>query len=619
MLKENKQNIINVIEGKPLYKVAKIEDLKNMINYCRTRYSDNIAFRFRKTPDSEIEYKTYNQFARDINSFGSALIKMGFKDNRIAIIGENRYEWIVSYLAAVNGAGIAIPLDRMLPPNEIEAMLERADADVIVYSDDFQSVMEDISRRNKKLKAYICMNQSSEEQLNKTGFHSFYEILKYGEDLINNGFNEYINLKINPLSMRILLFTSGTSSQSKAVMLCHKNICADIMGLGGIVYCKPGESVLSILPLHHTFENTVGLLFPLYLGMTISICDGLKYINKNLDEYKPDLLVGVPLIYDKFKNRMINELKKRKLYRKVKLLMKLFNILSYLGLDFRRKIFRQLLEPLGGRLRVIVTGGAAMDPDTAQWFENIGVKVYQGYGLTETSPVVAGGNDRRRKKGTCGEPLPGVKIGIAVNDKKGPGEIVVKGDTVMLGYWNNEEATREAIRDGWFYTGDLGYIDKKGLLHVTGRAKSMIVLKNGKKVFPEELENYINQLGFVKESLVWGEITKKGTVEICTKIILDKDKISSMVKSPDDEKGIRKLLDQAIKDINKLVPVYKAIRYYVFGYEELIKTTSMKIKRYVETAQIREILNNMATNIKDLAGKNIDKLKEMMAKGIQEY
>ncbi|NMA65387.1 MAG: long-chain fatty acid--CoA ligase, partial [Clostridiaceae bacterium] len=246
-------------------------------------------------------------------------------------------------------------------------------------------------------------------------------------------------------------------------------------------------------------------------------------------------------------------------------------------------------------------------------------KVYQGYGLTETSPVVAGGNDRRRKKGTCGEPLPGVKVGIASNNGKGPGEIVVKGDTVMLGYWKNEAATREVLRDGWFYTGDLGYIDKKGLVHVTGRVKSMIVLKNGKKVFPEELETHINKLGFVKESLVWGEKTSKGIVEICTKIVLDKDRIVSMIKSPDDEKGIKKLLDQAIKDINKLVPVYKTIRYYVFGYEELIKTTSMKIKRYVETAQIRELLNKMATNIKDAAGKNIDKLKEMMAKGVEEY
>ena len=615
---ENKQNITNVIEGKPFYNAAKITDLKDMISYCRQRYSDNIAFRFRRIPDSEIETRTYSQLASDIDSFGSALVRMGLKDSRIAIIGENRYEWVVAYLAAVNGAGIAIPLDRMLPPNEIEAMLERSEADVIVYSDAFHGIMEDISGRNKKLKAYICMNESSQEQLNRSGFHSFCKLLKHGETLINEGFNEYTDLEIDPLAMRILLFTSGTSSSSKAVMLCHKNICADIMGLGGIVYCEPGESVLSILPLHHTFENTAGLLFPLYLGMTISICDGLKYLNKNLVEYKPDLLVGVPLIYDKFKSRMINELKKRKMYGKVKFMMRLFNFLSLFGIDFRRKVFSKLLEPLGGRIRVIVTGGAAMDPDTAQWFESIGIKVYQGYGLTETSPVVAGGNDRRRKKGTCGEPLPGVKIGIATDGKKGPGEIVVQGENVMLGYWQNEEATREAIRDGWFYTGDLGFIDKKGFLHVTGRAKSMIVLKNGKKVFPEELETYINKLGFVKESIVWGEVTNKG-VEICTKIILDKEKISSMGKSPDDERGIRKLLDQAIKDINKLVPVYKAIRYYVFGYEELIKTTSMKIKRYVETAQIRELINNMATSIKDLAGKNIDKLKEMMAKGIQEY
>ncbi|NMA66566.1 MAG: AMP-binding protein, partial [Clostridiaceae bacterium] len=351
------KQIINVIEGKPLYKAAKISDLKDMINYCRLHYSDNVAFQFRRLPNSEVEYKTYDQFASDINSFGSALIKMGLKNSRIAIIGENRYEWVVAYLAAVNGAGIAIPLDRMLPPNEIESMLERAEADVIIYSSDFHSVMEDISTRNKKLSTYICMNEETEDQLKLHNFYSFYELLKQGEKLVNHGFTEYTSINIDPMSMRILLFTSGTSASSKAVMLCHKNICADIMGLGGLVYCNPGESVLSILPLHHTFENTVGLLFPLYLGMTISICDGLKYINKNLVEYKPDLLVGVPLIYDKFKSRMINELKKKKLYKKVRALMTFFNGLSYLGLDFRRKVFNKLLEPLGGRLRVIVTGG----------------------------------------------------------------------------------------------------------------------------------------------------------------------------------------------------------------------------------------------------------------------
>ena len=608
--------LINITDRKPLYQAPVIESLKDMLEKCEAHYGAQIAFNYRSDPQKPKESKTYSQFLHDVNSLGSALLNLGISDKRIAIIGENRYEWIVSYLATVNGVGIAVPLDRMLPANEIEPMLERGEVDVLVYSRSFQSEVEAIASRNTRLKALICMNPQRDEDVDRPGFYSFYELLCQGDDLLKSGFDAYINAKIDPQALRILLFTSGTSSTSKAVMLNHSNICADIMALGGVVKFNPGESILSVLPLHHTFENTTGLLFPLYLGMTISISDGLKYLSKNLAEYMPVILVGVPLIFDKFKGRMVDELKKKGLLKKVKLLMGFTNALRYTGLDLRRKLYKQLLDALGGKLRVIVTGGAAMDPQTAKWYENIGVKVYQGYGLTETSPVVAGGNDRTRKIGTCGEPLPGITVAIANPDKNGSGELVVKAKTVMMGYWKNEEATKEVIQDGWFRTGDLGCINKRGLIQVTGRVKSMIVLKNGKKVFPEELECHINKLDYVKESLVWGEATADGTVDICAKIILDKEQIASIFASPDNEDEIKKLLDTAIKDINKLMPVYKAIRYYVYGYDELIKTTTLKVKRYVEADQMRHLLSQLTTTIKSAAGKNIDNLKEMLTKRI---
>jgi long-chain acyl-CoA synthetase len=610
--------LVNIVEGKPLYRAMEINSLKDMLNKCRVKYGDKIAFKYRHEPKDETVCKTYSEFFDDVNALGSALVKLGLKNSRVAIIGENRYEWVVSYLAAVNGVGIAIPLDRLLPPNEIESLLERGEVDVLVYSNAFSDDIKAIAQRNSRLKALICMNASPEEN-EDSRFHAFYQLLEQGQQLLKDHYAEYTSIEVDPTGMSVLLFTSGTSSSSKAVMLSHSNICADIMSLGGVVRFEPGESVMSILPMHHTFENTAGLLFPLYLGMTVSISDGLKYINKNLTEYQPHCLVGVPLIFDKFKNRIMEEVKKKGLDKKVQALMKTANAIAHLGIDLRRKIFKKLLEPLGGKLRVIVTGGAAMEPKTAKWFENIGIRVYQGYGLTETAPVVAGGCDRVRKIGTCGQPLPGVKLAIANPSPDGTGEIVVQGKNVMLGYWKNEEATAEALRGGWFHTGDLGKIDRKGLLHVTGRVKSMIVLKNGKKVFPEELESHINELQFVKESLVWGEATADGNVEICSKIVLDKEKILAMVPSPDDESSIRKLLDKAIKDINKLMPVYKTIRYYVFGYEELIKTTSMKVKRYVELDQIRKTLNELAMNIKIITGRNIDKLREMLAKGVESY
>lgn len=612
-------NIVNITEGKAYYTVPKINTLKEMLKMCADKYSSNIAFKFRNEPRLPTITKTFLEFYDDVNAFGSSLTELGLKNSRIAIIGENRYEWVVSYLGTINGVGVAVPLDRMLPPNEIELMLERGEVDVLVYSESFQQTVENISKNNTNLKALICMNPKNTDFIDDSKFFSFESLLNKGKELIENGYEEYINTDPDPDVLSVLLFTSGTSASSKAVMLSHKNICSDIMSLGGVVHFKPGDSVLSILPLHHTFENTTGLLFPLFLGMTVSICDGLKYLSKNLTEYKPDCLIGVPLIFDKFKGKILDEIKKKDMEKKINTLMGILNFLSYLGIDLRRKIFKKLLEPFGGKIRVIVTGGAAMEDDTTKFYESIGVKVYQGYGLTETSPVVAGGNDYIRKTGTCGNPLPGVKIAIANPDSSGSGELVVKGSNVMLGYWKNEEATKEAIVDGWFHTGDLGRIDKKGLIKVTGRVKSMIVLNNGKKVFPEELENHINKVPYVKESLVWGETTKDGTVEICAKIVLDKENITEVVKCPEDENAIKKLLDSAVKEINKLMPVYKTIRYYVFGYEELIKTTTMKIKRYVETDQIRMLFNNMATTIKNTAGKNIDKLKEMFAKGVENY
>jgi len=615
----NTLQLIKITEGKSYYDVPKINTLKEMLKMCTDRYFSNIAFKFRNKPRTATITKTYSEFSYDVNAFGSSLIKLGLKNSRIAIIGENRYEWIVSYLATTNGVGVAVPLDKMLPPNEIELMLERGEVDVLVYSQSFQQIAENISEKNTNLKALICMNPEDTDYFVNSRFFSFEYLLDKGKELLEAGYSDYIDTDPDPDVLSVLLFTSGTSASSKAVMLSHKNICSDIMSLGGVVHFKPGDSVLSILPLHHTFENTTGLLFPLFLGMTISISDGLKYLSGNLAEYKPDCLIGVPLIFDKFKGKILDEIKKKGLEKKIKALMKIINFLSYMGIDLKRKVFKKLLAPFGGKLRVIVTGGAAMESSTIKFYENIGVKVYQGYGLTETSPVVAGGNDFVRKTGTCGNPLPGVKIAIANPDSSGSGELVIKGNNVMLGYWKNEEATKEAIVDGWFHTGDLGRIDKRGLITVTGRVKSMIVLNNGKKVFPEELENYINKVPYVKESMVWGETTREGTVELCAKIVLDKENITEIIKSPDDENAIKKLLDSAVKEINKLMPVYKTIRYYVYSYEELIKTTTMKIKRYVETDKMRALLKNMATSIKNAAGKNIDKLQEMFAKRAENY
>lgn len=611
----NTLNLTNITTGKAYYQVQPIKTLKEMLQMLKEKYPDGVAFKYRNDPRSDIISKTFPEFANDVNALGSALSELGLMGSNIAILGENRYEWVVSYLAATNGLGVAVPLDKMLPPNELEGMLERGEVDALVYSNSYKETIEALDKDKINLKALINMNPSSSKEKDlEENAYSIPALIEQGKQLLESGYTEYLDAVIDPEALSVLIFTSGTSASSKAVMLSHKNICSDIMALGGGVRFEPGNTVVSILPLSHTFENTTGLLFPLYLGLTVCISDGLRYFPNNLKEYKPICLIGVPLVFDKFKSKILDEIKKKGMEKKAKALMKIANFLSRIGIDLRRKLFKKLLEPFGGDLKVIVTGGAAMEIETIKFYESIGVKVYQGYGLTETAPVVAGGSDFVRKTGTCGNPLTNIKIAIANADANGCGELVIKGDNVMLGYWKDPEATNEAIVDGWFRTGDLGHIDRRGLIKVTGRLKSMIVLNNGKKVFPEEVENHINKIPYVKESLVWGEALNDGNVEICAKIVLDKETIAEAVKCPEDENAVRKFLDNAIKEVNKLMPVYKTIRYYVFGYEELIKTTSMKIKRYVETDQIRILFNNLTTSIKNVTGRNIDRLKELLPK-----
>lgn len=605
MTDQIKLHKIKTIE--PYYQVRPITDLKDMIQQSAELFGERTAFRFRHTPQSQVISKTYREALDDINAFGSALIKIVPDRPKIAIIGENRYEWIIAFLAVVNGAGIAVPIDRMLPPSELRRVLERGEVDAVIYSEQFHETVMAFARGNDRIKACICMNPGDGISAGDQGrYYSFHELVQKGYELTGKGDTSYTGIKPDNKTMCVLLFTSGTSADSKAVMLSHENLCADIMGIGGVVHIEPGESVLSILPLHHTFENTAGLLYPLYCGMTVAISDGLKYLSRNMTEHRPDVLVGVPLIFDKFRKKVVQEISKQKKTFMFGLLKGVSGALRFAGLDMRRIMFKKLLEPFGGNLRAIITGGAAMEPDLARWYDSIGIHVHQGYGLTETSPVVAGCNDRVRKPGTCGEPLPGVSVAIANPDLKGIGEIVVKGKTVMLGYWNDPEATRNCMTDGWFHTGDLGRIDRRGLLHVTGRLKSMIVLKNGKKVFPEELEFLLNKQPCVKESFVWGETLDGGEVEVCAKIVLDPENMPCDLY---DNQAIRNILDQAIREINKQVPAYKAIRYYVYGYKELVKTTTLKIKRYVETNRIHKALESLAISIKNVCGKNFDALE----------
>jgi len=603
--------VTHIHVGKPMYPVREYKTLKDMLLDSAKRYRTFPAYRYRNSPQSEINEKMFPEVIDDMNALGSALVSRGLKGKKIAMIGENRYEWVLSYLASINGIGVTIPLDRMLPENEIETMLIRAEVDVLFYSDSFSKIIENFAQKHPNVLLFVKMNEDSENMTNKPLDYRFVllnNLLIEGRILLRNGYSEYTDTVIDSEALQVLLFTSGTSSTSKAVMLSHRNLVADVRALAGIFNAEHGEPILSVLPLHHTFENTCTLLFGMYHGMTVAFSDGLKYLSKNMTEHKPAVLVGVPLLFEKFRARAMEEVKKAGREKKMKFALKLTKILGIAKIDIRKKLFSKIHDSFGGRLRVIIAGGAPMNASITKWYESIGIKIYQGYGLTETAPVIAGCNDRVRQPGTCGQPLPGVEMGIENADITGTGEIVVKGPMVMQGYWNDEDSTREVMRDGWFHTGDLGRFNRKGLLQITGRSKSVIVLQNGKNVFPEELEALLVGIAYVKESLVWGEMNDKGVTEVCARVVIDRESISDSIRN--DDTMIGRILAADIKDINSSLSSYKTIRHFVFGDQELAKTTTLKVKRYIEINELHTMLTTMSLNFVVIAGKNIDRFKE---------
>ena len=506
-----------------LYDADKINDFRELVKRYSDKYSDEIAFEYKENPSSESHIKiTYSQFASDIKSLGTALINTGLSKKKVAIISPNRYEWCVSYLAITTSDMVVVPLDRALPDNEIEDLIVRSKAQAVIFDKKYTEVFSKLAKEKKSnLSQYICMDNIDE-------FTTYSSLIQKGHSLLVNGDTKYDNVVIDNKKMSIMLFTSGTTSISKAVALSQSNICEDIYALAQMTDIRKDDTFLSFLPLHHTFESTCTFLYGTFSGITVAFCDGLKYVQKNLAEFKVTGFVCVPLMleimYKKIK-KGIEEQGKTKL---VATMSKISNGLLKMGIDIRRKVFKQILDNLGGKLRILIAGGAAMSKDAIQGFLDLGINLLQGYGLTETSPVVAGENDKCKRCGSVGFPLPGINVKIDNPDKDGIGEIAVQAPTVMLEYVDNPEATNEVLKDNWFYTGDLGYFDKDGFLFITGRKKDVIVLKNGKNIFPEEIEILINKLPYVSESIVFGRPLEDGDYKICAKFVYNREVINEM-------------------------------------------------------------------------------------------
>lgn len=572
-MKENSKNYLE------------ITDLKDMLNKTKELYKNNIAYKLR---EAEGKYKeiSHEEVRNTVDYLGTALINMGLKDKRIAVIGENRYEWEIAYLSVVCGTGIVVPLDKSLPENELELVIERSEVEAIFFSGKYEESLERIKRLGiGNLKHLISMDLEK----HKNGIYSQKELIQNGKNLLEAGDKCFLKSIINPEEMSIMLFTSGTTSMSKIVALSHKNICTNLMDLYKTLPIDSTDVFLSILPIHHVFECTVGFLSALYSGAQTVFCDGIRHIPENLKEYKVSVMACVPGIYEGLfkiirkgidkKGKLEDILEKEEKYKDA-------------TIEERKNVFKEIHDMLGGNIKLFISGAASLDPKIENKYRLLGFNMVQGYGLTETSPVIGIGSNENYRLGSIGKAVPSVEVKLVDVNKEGVGELVAKGPSVMLEYYGNKKATKEALQDGWFYTGDLARIDEDGYIFICGRKKSVIVLKNGKNIFPEEMENLVNKIEGVKESLIFGKQTSedKDDIKIHVKIIFNRDIVKDAYKVETDEE-IYKVLHEKIKELNKTMPKYKAIRGVLFSEQPLIKTSTNKIKRQANIDEIEKSKN----------------------------
>lgn len=548
------------------------------MNASVQKHAENVAFILKEKSEKNVNYQkiTYREFGEQVNRFGAGLFELGLQGKRIAIIGKNRYEWALSYVSILLGDMTAVPLDKGLTDIEIRNSLLQSRADCIIFEEKYFDIISQLKNEGEiNLKELICMEKID-------GVKSVEDVMALGS---KERKDEYMNCEVCSNEMRILLFTSGTTSASKGVMLTQRNIVENIYSMKCVETFYPSDVNLAFLPYHHTFGST-GQLIMLASGVATAFPDGLRHIAENFREYQVSLFVGVPLLIESIYGKIEKEIEKQGKAKLIQCAKKVSNFLLKCGIDVRRKLFKQIINQLGGNMRLMISGAAGLDKEVAKNLNELGIRTIQGYGLTETSPVIAAENDKYIKYGSVGFPMKNVIVEIAQKDENGIGEIRVKGPNVMLGYYENEEATNAVLKDGWFYTGDLGYFDEEGFLFVTGRKKNVIVLKSGKKVFPEELEELVNKIDVVKESMVFG-FPKEDDVDVSVKIQYDEDVRKEKYAELSDEE-FEKVVWNEIKEINKEMPKYKYMKHMILTTEDFIKTTTAKIKRFEEMKKILE-------------------------------
>ncbi len=550
----------NGIYKKPLYETHEITDLRDMIRKSSEMYAERNAFLVKR--NGKYEPVTYMQYMADINALGTKLVDMGLKGEKIAVVGEASYAWAVTYLAVVCGVGVIVPLDKELPKEEIDNLINIANVKMIIHSPKVKTIDKDTK---------VDYKVSMGEELDA--------LIEDGKRLLKEGNRNFLDAVIDPEEMQILLFTSGTTGMAKGVMHNHRTICTNLMSMVTMFRLYPEDVFLSVLPIHHTYECTCGFLCPIYKGCTVAHCEGLKYIVQNLKETKATMVLGVPLMFEKMWRTINKNIDKNGMRKKVNLAMKIAKAAGAVGIDIKRKLFKQIHDNFGGNIRTFISGAAAIDPKVAEGFRSIGIQLIQGYGLTECAPIGALNRDIYSKDAAAGLPLPGVEIKIDNPNEEGIGEVLIKGGNVMMGYYEAPELTAEAIVDGWYHTGDLGYLDKDSFLHLTGRMKNVIITKNGKNVFPEEIETYLGRSRFVEDSLVQSK-EKGDDILIYAQIMPNYPEVEAELGEGYTEEQLVALIRAEVEKANELTQSYKRVTKFSIRVRPFEKTTTHKIQRF---------------------------------------
>jgi len=588
----------------PLHPYHKITDLKDMLDQAAGKHPDNVAFLTKPVKGKPYVPVSYRQYNADVEAVGTMLLDLGFgPDSRLAIVAETRYEWYVSYLAGMNGEATMVPIDKELHSEELLSLFNRSYCDGIIYSPQFAESIESVASQVPTLKHLILMNDPSfatgkiEEDDPDTAYDGpseikladgkavpvtlFNDLLRSGRKLLAEGDQRFRQLEINAEEVRVLLFTSGTTDKSKCVMHSHKTICANIMEMGQLLFIglNNDDVVLSVLPLNHTYECTCGFLYQIYKGDTIAQAEGLRYITENMKESKVTTILAVPLLLESVHRQVWKNIRRQGKEKLVRRMMSLSRGLKKIGIDIRRKVFASVHDAFGGRMTTFISGGAAIDPQILQDFYDWGFVAVQGYGLTEFAPILALNREKYFRHDSAGLPLPGQEIKIIDEDENGVGEIVGRGPNMMLGYYEAPELTAEAIVDGWYHTGDMGYITDEGFLIITGRKKNTIITKNGKNIFPEELEAVLNRNPEIAESIVSAEPRISGDHLIVVEIFPDKEGIEERLGKNATEGQIMELMKDLVKKLNDSIPTYQGVREVRIRDTEFPKNTSRKIMR----------------------------------------